>query len=368
MQPNTQQVPGYFVWEAPDQPVVVHLSLDAVDRMGADIMRGFAAVPKRGAEVGGILLGLVERGEKTVVRVESFQTIPTEYRRGPSYLLSDEERAKFAEAVLAARAEGQLQPVGYYRSHTRDGAISLGPEETGLIAQHFADAADIALLVKPFATKVSQAGFFVRKDGAFPEETPLEFPFRRREMLGEEAPARRSLEDRGSRPRRPRPEPEIDSAPSPRLFDTEQPLPAPAPSASYAELQPRPAKRGWVWVPLCFLFLLLGVALGYQTALTFAPELRDREGAKAFALNLTAGRNGDSLTVRWDRDSPAIRVADRAVLEIEDGGFMKPVPLDPAHLREGTVVYQNTSNAVKFRLVVYMGERVTVNETAEWLQ
>jgi hypothetical protein len=300
--------------------------------------------------------------------VEDFEPIAIEYGRGPSYLLSEEERARYSEAVHAARAGGKLQPVGFYRSHTRDGAMSLGTEDQDLIAEHFAEANDIALLVKPFATKVSIAGFFARNNGTFPVETPLEFPFRRREMLGEEAPARRSLEDRGSRPRRPRPEPESDLAP-PKFFETDVPqAPVAEPPPAYSEPLPRPPKRGWVWVPLCFLFLVLGVALGYQTALTFAPELRDREGAKAFALNLTAGRNGDSLTVRWDRDSPAVRVAVRGVMEIEDGGFMKPVPLDPSDLRKGSLVYQNTSETVKFRLVVYLGDRATVNETVDWLQ
>ncbi len=143
----------------------------------------------------------------------------------------------------------------------------------------------------------------------------------------------------------------------------------PPPPDLYSDLpEPRPSKRGWVWVPMCFLFLVIGLALGYQTALTFAPELRDREGAKAFALNLTAGRNSDSLTVRWDRESPAVRAADRGVLEIEDGGVSKPVQLDPAHLKEGTVVYQNTSPMVRFRLVIFLNSRVTVNETVDWTQ
>jgi hypothetical protein len=313
------------------------------------------------------------------VRVEGFEPIATAYGRGPSYLLSEEERATFRDAVQDARDSGRLQPVGFYRSHTRDGAMSLSPEDRELMAQYFPGAKDIVLLVKPFATKVSIAGFLVRKDGEFPEETPLEFPFRRREMLGEEAPARRSMEDRGSRPRRPRPEPEdptsegalaregaLPRESASRTYDAQQTPPSAAPA--YVELPPRPAKRGWVWVPLCFLFLVLGVALGYQTALTFAPELRDREGAKAFALNLTAGHNGDSLTVRWDRDSPAVHAAERGVLEIEDGGFSKPVPLDPAHLREGTVVYQNTSNTVRFRMLIFLNSSLTVEEKVDWRQ
>ena len=64
-----------------------------------------------------------------------------------------------------------------------------------------------------------------------------------------------------------------------------------APPAIYGAGAEGAQKRGWVWVPLSFLFLVIGLALGYQTALTFAPELREREGAKAFALNVNAGRS-----------------------------------------------------------------------------
>jgi len=111
---------------------------------------------------------------------------------------------------------------------------------------------------------------------------------------------------------------------------------------------------------------VIGLALGYQTALTFAPELREREGAKAFALNVTAGRNGDSLTVRWDRESMAVKAAERGVLDIEDNGSTKSVNLDTAHLKDGTVVYQNTSDIVRFKLTIYLAARLTVNESVEW--
>jgi hypothetical protein len=382
MEQNTQQVPGYFVWEAPGSPVVVHLRLSVVDRLGAEIMRGFGAVPKRGAEVGGLLLGMVEKADRTIVRIEEFEPIPCEYRRGPSYLLSEEERATFAAAVAAARhSQSGSIPVGYYRSHTREGAMGLDTEDLELAEMHFASADDIVLMVKPFATKVSIAGFFARTDGSFPAETPLEFPFRRREMTGESAPERRPLQDRGSRSRRGREEllglsEDIREEPRPPIFEgytppetlsQAPPVDYGAPPAVYgAGAEAQAQKKGWVWVPLSFLFLVIGLALGYQTALTFAPELREREAAKAFALNVTAGRNGDSLTVRWDRESLAVKAANYGVLDIEDNGSTKSVNLDTAHLREGTVVYQNTSDTVRFRLVIYVNDHLTIHESIQW--
>ena len=41
----TQDPAGYYVWDVPGQPVVVHLRLDVVDRLAAEAMGGFGVVP-----------------------------------------------------------------------------------------------------------------------------------------------------------------------------------------------------------------------------------------------------------------------------------------------------------------------------------
>src|SRR5579872_2406836 len=115
MEASAQGVPGYFVWQVPGQRVV-HLSVDVVDRMSADIMRGFGLVPKRGAEVGGILLGSIEPGQVSTIRIDDFEAVPCTYARGPSYLLTDAERELFEEVCQRHGTKA----VGYYRSHTRD--------------------------------------------------------------------------------------------------------------------------------------------------------------------------------------------------------------------------------------------------------
>ena len=58
------------------------------------------AVPKRGAEVGGILLGTTEQqGDHTVVKVEDFEIIDCDRASGPSFILSYEDRAGFEESM-----------------------------------------------------------------------------------------------------------------------------------------------------------------------------------------------------------------------------------------------------------------------------
>jgi hypothetical protein len=364
MEPATQAVPGYFVWQVPGQPVVIHLSVEVVDRMSADIMRGFGAVPKRGAEVGGILIGAIQPGDIRTVRIEEFEAVPCTYARGPSYLLTDAERALFKEVCQRRGA----QIVGYYRSHTRDG-LALQPEDIQLLDQFLPSAAQLALLVKPFATKPSVAGFFARENGRFPTTTPLEFPFRRWEMTGEEPPRRAPMQEK----KRTEREPENPALSAP-LDQSEAPSPASAPyyrifSAEPAE-QPKqppeephlPKSRMGMWLVASFVFLLLGVLLGYEASRITAPQ----RGASGFTMSLAVERTGENLTIRWNPEARAVVSAIRGVLEIDDGGETKRVELDRADLSSGSMVYRNVSNKVRFRLVTYLDAGLSLTEALDW--
>src|SRR5579862_2008743 len=251
---------GYYVWEIPGKAVTVHLHLDVVDRILSEVMRGFGAVPKRGAEVGGILIGTVEHGDVSVVRIEDFDPVECEYKRGPSYLFADEDAVAFRSAWSRWQPD-DMRPgyaVGFFRSHTREG-MSLGREDIDLMDEYFPAPSQVALLIKPYGTKVSQAGFFMREDGQFPAATPLEFPFRRRELTGEEPPPRRSMIERRPRMRAPARVPQSDYLP---LEPERQPDQAPPPEPAYATALPSKSRmRNAVWMPLSFFFLLFGVAL-----------------------------------------------------------------------------------------------------------
>ena len=351
MEPVTQGVPGYFVWAVPGQPAVVHLRVDAVDRMSADIMRGFGLVPRRGAEVGGILIGKVESG---IIRIEDYEQIPCRYARGPSYLLSESEKAQFDESCRRRSKD----IVGYYRSHTRDG-FALQPEDFELLQQSFPSSVPLVLLVKPFATKPSVAGFFLRQNGKFPDATPLEFPFRRWEMTGEEPPRRAPLQERKRKERAVAPALREETAVTlpphqGRIFSAEPPEPKPS--------EPKPAKsRSGIWLVASFVLLMLGVLLGYQASRISAP-LR----ASDFALSLAVDRTGENLTLRWNPDALAVRSAQSATLEIGEGQDTKRVELDRANLINGSFVYRNATDKVQFRLIVKIDSGLSVSEERSW--
>ncbi len=386
---------GVYKWEVPGKPVAIHLELDVVDRMLRDVMQGFGAVPKRGAEVGGILLGSATTGDRLVVQIEDYELVPCEYRRGPSYLLSETDMQAFDDVCSRWRRteDSTLYAVGYFRSHTREG-LGLGPDDLDLCARYFADPSSVALLIRPYATRVSTAGFLFYENGKFQDSPYLEFPFRRRELEGRPAggprpqgtprravavrlrqqPVRPPLSQEDSPPEEeyaPEPdgaweEPEVDAF-APVLA----PEPAPARQGGVPSGYdiPKPAKsifRGrWAWIPLSFIFLVLGVVLGFQTAFTIS----SRNAAVAQRgpdLALTVRQTSGDLNLTWDRNSPAVRNARRGVLSIQDGGFQQSVDLDGAQLQTGSIIFHNSTNQVRFSLEVYLRDDLTVAQTLEW--
>jgi hypothetical protein len=369
MDTRTQDVPEPYVWSAAGKNVAVHLDIEVLERLGTEVMRGFGAVPKRGVEVGGLLLGTIEDGEQTIVRIEDFEPVGCGYKRGPSYLLTDEDGRAFADACRRwDRNSGEeAYAVGYYRSHTREG-LNFAPEDSEVMNHYFPDTSSVGLLIRPNATRASMAGFFIREEGVFSETTPLEFPFRRWDLTGEEPPAHRAIGDR----RRERLGPELVRPPRradagsvqaepPPTGKVETPL-VPSIEPSVKKKQPR-----WMWMPLSFMFLLLGVVLGFQSALLVGPKVTGAGTPQDFALSLSVAKSGDNLTVRWNRNAAAIHAAQRGVLEIDDGDSSPaPVNLDLAHLDSGSMIYRNSSKTVRFRLVIYETSRLTVTETAEW--
>jgi hypothetical protein len=377
MAAGTQDTPGYYVWDAPGQTAVVHLHLEVLDRLSTEAMRGFGAVPKRGAEVGGVLLGTIEPcrdGRPAIVRVEDFEPVECDYQRGPSYLFTEDGKTAFEDAVQRWQPDSSrdTHAVGYYRSHTREG-MSLAPEDIQILDEFFPEAENVALLVKPYGTKVSEGGFFVRQDGAFPEASPLEFPFRRRELTGEEAPPHRSLMERGPRSRR-RGESEVRAA-APTFIEESahyrgayaepEPNRAVAAGPAYATTMPSRSRfPSSVWMPLSFVFLLFGVALGLMVSLSRAPK--GSSDPQDFELGLSVSRSGGNLSVKWDRHAPAIQAAQSGLIEIEENGTPISKELDTAQLQNGGMTYTSSTNTVKFKLTVFPKARVSVTETAEW--
>jgi hypothetical protein len=375
-EPGTTTLP-FYVWKPAKKSISVQLPFEVVDRMLLEIMRGFGAVPKRGAEVGGILLGTAKlRGDEIVVSVESFEGVACDHASGPSFILSEDDRAGFLQAVERWQRgpDRRVYPVGYYRGHTRDG-ICLAAEDLAILEEFFPEPTAIAMIVKPYATKVSMAGIFFREDGQFKADAShLEFPFRRKELGGGTSgmerptvPARfepqRAAEPTRGRYRRA----EVESGVTSRIEDSGPlPLDSNAPEPFNPVVKHKSARGSWFWIPLSIVFMLLGIVVGYQLSLIMRPKQPANPWQEAWDMTLQVKRTGDELTVTWNPLAPAVRNAGRGALIIQSREETRTIDLRGPQLQGGSVIYRGIPDRVIFRLEVYPRDRVVVSEIAEF--
>jgi hypothetical protein len=419
---------GYYVWEPAGKLYAVHLHSELIDRLNYEVMRGFGALPKRGAEVGGVLLGSVEQGARRIVRVQDFQSIPCEHLLGPSYVLSDKDRLEL-DRVLERSAKagaGEARVVGLYRSITRD-VIQLTEQDLALLDARFPDEGAACLLIKPYNTRPNEAVLLCRENGAFPTEPQTRtFVFRRKEMGVGPAPPR--VRSEAAAPPPGDATAKTDAAPSKAAEEAEPPrrVEAEIPSAIEKDLgalmsrgrrrqrspltlaasgeggegmrtesqsapealeenggagvhretadsqgaRPgvvrAPVQRNrWVWVPLSFIFLILGVVLGFEIGLGFYRAQNLALTGDPYELELSVSRFGDSYHLKWNPEAVAVRAAQRGELVVEDGSTSTPMALPPASLARGGLIYRGSEHAVRFRLTLFLSGRSSFSEMVE---
>ncbi len=380
-QPVTAAAPGYHVQELPGSGLIIQLKLELVDRVLAEVMAGFGAVPRRGAEVGGMLIGRLEVGSRTTVWIEDFEAIPCQHKRGPSYLLSEPDLTLFRSTVedCAAR-DGKIRPVGFYRSHTRDGC-SIGEDDRRLCAKLFPPPNGIVLIVRPFAAKVSVGGFIGYEAELLTDWPADTFPFRRLELEGGTPARRKPLsearlrleralgEDNGSKGNGagrhaddghslfPQPVFSFGGYIDPGTSDRTGTVPVEA---------RRSRSRLWIWAPLCFLFLAIGIILGFAASRTTGATPWALLQADPYQLGLTATRHEKSILIHWNRESSPIRRASGAELVIYEGGLSKIVHLRPSELRTGSVIYHSSGAPALIRLEALVTDHSVVSESISW--
>lgn len=387
----------YYDWRPPSAPVGVRLSYGAIDRLRADVMNDFWAVPKRGAEVGGILLGRVTAGPDsdtlTQVVVEDYECVPCEHRRGPSYVLSEPDRKRLARAL---RRSGGLSVVGYFRSHTRPG-LYLDENDMAVVSSQFSAPSDIVLLIRPHATEPGVAGFFIWEQDDMRRHSPyLTFPFDTAALRapdGAEAPVETGTAagaaaveiDGAARLIEEPEESEALSEALPADARTSSAEESPPPAGAYGppparmpapgQIPRRPAEPERTHASVLFapepprririgpprmktvawaMAVLAGVAALEYQILAGRPQQAE---PPAHAASLRVERSGDYLRLHWDAGAPAVRNADKAVLVISEGELQKEYQLDRTQLSMGSVTYSPSGNDVTFRLELHQTDR-----------
>ncbi len=150
---NPTNADEYYIWQPKGHPVSASIRFDFVDKLLVEIMKGFGSIPRRGAEVGGLLLGKSETKDGELrVRIEDFYPVSCEHIAGPSFQLSEKDLQDLAAGIDHFRNSSDpeaLSVIGQYRSHTRDG-LAISDDDIDLMDAHLPGDGDIMLRVKPF--------------------------------------------------------------------------------------------------------------------------------------------------------------------------------------------------------------------------
>jgi TonB family protein len=373
LQPMDLTEAGYFDWDPAGSPVSVHMHPDAVDGLVRDVSEGFKSLPRRGLEVGGLLLGRIESGDRPTVWIERYQRISCEHQFGPQFILDDSDKAELEKAAGAILAGGELAVVGLYRSHTREG-FQLEEPDFELVRRYFSDPSDLILLIKPEGASDSSARFYVHGGDGGAQTAGDAFPFRGRiigdtdggeeragEVPGGEVPGGEVPEN--AKPRRLIPDfvpsPVIPSHPAENSAETSPPQflfpPRDRVLEEAEEDPPSMGDRLKKWLPLVALLLLAGGALWWfsQPASHESPiaaAVTPNEPARP--LGLSVEPMGQEWRVSWNPSATALRDARSVQLFVREGDDQNRIDLAPHDLAAGIYKYSSAGNDVTFRLEV----------------
>jgi hypothetical protein len=128
-----------------------------------------------------------------------------------------------------------------------------------------------------------------------------------------------------------------------------------------------------LWVAYTMAVLGFGSVIGYEygggriqppgaPALN-GPATAAKSTADPYNVQLSAVQQDQSVLVKWNRESDAVRTALHGVLTITEGGASKEVKLDFPELRNGTVLYHKLGQQVSFKLDLYFKENRVFTES-----
>jgi hypothetical protein len=385
-----EPVNTFLSWTPPGKSIVIRLDHDVVQRLNVDVMRGFGVTRRRGTETGGLLIGTIDRKAQPVaLHIQDYEAVPCEYSSGPSYVLSASDKQKFQAAVerWQPSLERDLYAVGYFRSHTREG-FSLDAADSELFREFFRDPLDIALLVKPFATRAATAGLFLQEKGVLvTDRCQVEFSFSDPGKQREQKPPEVSQPDATRKPMPVAVPPASASAPSikpaatPKPPATRPPIPSPVAAPRerpmFAPQESSPWGRRLAWTAFGIALLAFGGACGFeygnaQARKAFIPSAASgTAGSTAtrldlYAIHLRVSQTETSVMVKWDRDAIPIQAALYGVLTVTEGENSKQVKLGFAELRNGTALYPHLGSEIRFRLELFFAGNRSFIETAEF--
>ena len=328
-------------WSESERKFAIHVPPDVIRRLGAECWIGFKRVPRRGLEIGGILLGRTETGDDiTTFWIDGFEQVESEHRSGPSYVLSESDFSHLQEAIKKNKSAS----LGIFRSQTRSEQLTLQEPDVNLFGRCFETSSAVFLMLGPVP---GIAAFFAQADGSLKCIHQFALPSSRMStMAGKTAPV--------SQPEQPRVLALTEAQPcDPPVEHDEKPTEKPAilvvPKAAVSKTVVNKAS----WMVAAIVAALVLAASASMTLKAPKPLLAAPDRKPPEYLHLTVERAGSALRLLWDQNSSTVHAAARAVLHIEDGNAQTDRDLGPPQLSAGSITYEPKSPDVTFRMDVY---------------
>ncbi len=357
-------------WVVPESPVDIEYSLIVIDEIRQVVADGFQRLQRGGIEVGGVLYGT---REDRLVKVTAMREIACEHARGPTFHLSDNDRAALTAQLARDKEDSRLaglQVVGWFLSHTRSDVI-LQQSDLDTYNTFFRESWQVTMVVHPGRTGIMRAGFFVREpNGSIKGERSYQefnFPDRMAGVLDrpprERRPAAEAVGDRVATARyAARPE-TVERVETPERVERVEQYDAPTfgqPVRAVPQYAPYPNTRRkipWAIIAVVAAALVLAVV-----GLRFlGPQLH----VEPLSLGVIE-RNGQ-LQINWNHASQSIVGATAGTLDIVDGGEKRSIPLNRTELAQGSFTYIRRSGDVEVRLAVTTSGGGRLEEASRFL-
>jgi hypothetical protein len=310
-----------------------------------EVIEGFKALPKRGAEIGGALLG--RRGPEGEFFIESWQPLAIEHRVGPSYILSEGDVALWAEFVKGART-GVERFIGIYRSQTRPG-LGITAEDCAIVEKFLPREDGVLLIVKPLSVSESVATFYFCDGGAIIDAAAESREF---EFGGKAIPAGAALTEPPELPRAAPANPAAaSSAGAPKIGNNE------IGTSQSGTNQPGTNQR-WTSVLLPASAILAGATLGFYAHSRSGGAAEDPIRAAYTAesrtgnFSLRAERLSEGIRLTWNSRAPVLAGAVGGAVLIDDSGWRAQQQLTPEELRSGSLMWKPKSEQTEFEMRV----------------
>ncbi|HWD00132.1 MAG TPA: hypothetical protein VG456_25410, partial [Candidatus Sulfopaludibacter sp.] len=365
----------FGTWLVPESPVDVEYSLVVIEEIRQVVADGFQRLQRGGIEVGGVLYGT---REDRVVRILAMREIACEHARGPTFHLSDNDRAALTAQLARDKEDMRLEGllvVGWFLSHTRSD-VTLQQSDLDTYSAFFAEPWQVTMVVHPGRAGAMRAGFFVREpDGTVKGERSYQefnFPDRLAGVLDRAPRERRPVMDPPPAERIPSVRyPVVPDAPGSReTSDPRELLDEPRarfdaplfgqPSRPIPEDSPYPntgRKIPWAIIGVVVAALVAAVVgLKY-----LGPQLN------AEPLSLGMVEQNGQLQIQWNHASRSILNAASGTLEIVDGQDKRDIPMNRSELQQGSFTYARQNGDVQVRLTVIGSGGQTMVEASRFL-